>query len=233
MHMHPLLKKVKGGLIVSCQALENEPLFGSETMKKMAKAAMMGGAVGIRANTGADINEMKKAGISPVIGLVKRDYKDSEIYITPTLREVDEVVEAGADVIAFDATGRVRPDGQSLSQFVEQIKRNYPGHLLMGDISTLEEGIFAAHLGIDMISTTLCGYTPQTSHYESFNKELLVGLIHKTDVPVIAEGRVDTPELCAECIRLGALAVVVGSAITRPQLITKRFVNEMPDIKDV
>jgi N-acylglucosamine-6-phosphate 2-epimerase len=231
--MHPLLKKVKGGLIVSCQALENEPLFGSETMRKMALAAMMGGAVGIRANTGVDIIEIKKAGLLPVVGLVKRDYTDSEIYITPTLKEIHEVVEAGADIIAFDATSRVRPNNQSLTQFVEEIKRNYPNHLLMGDISTMEEGMFAAQIGLDMISTTLCGYTPYTSHYDSFNKELLVDLIHKTDVPVIAEGRIDTPELAAECIRLGAYAVVVGSAITRPQEITKRFVTEMPNIKEV
>jgi N-acylglucosamine-6-phosphate 2-epimerase len=231
--MHPLLKKVKGGLIVSCQALENEPLFGSETMMKMALAAMMGGAVGIRANTGVDIIEIKKAGLLPVVGLVKRDYTDSEIYITPTLKEIHEVVEAGADIIAFDATSRVRPNNQSLTQFVEEIKRNYPNHLLMGDISTMEEGMFAAQIGLDMISTTLCGYTPYTSHYDSFNKELLVDLIHKTDVPVIAEGRIDTPELAAECIRLGAYAVVVGSAITRPQEITKRFVTEMPNIKEV
>lgn len=231
--MNYIVKKLKGGLIVSCQALESEPLFGSETMGKMAQAAMRGGAVGIRANTGTDILEIKKAVELPVIGLVKSDYRDSEIYITPTLKEVREVVEAGAEIIAFDATNRLRPNGQSLTEFVEEIKAKYPNKLLMGDISTDEEGIFAAELGLDMISTTLCGYTPYTNQYHSFNKELLVELINKTEVPIIAEGRVGTPELAAECIKLGAYAVVVGSAITRPQEITNRFVQEIHSSKEV
>ncbi|WP_059173867.1 N-acetylmannosamine-6-phosphate 2-epimerase [Bacillus sp. FJAT-27445] len=225
--MDSILSKLRGGLIVSCQALEHEPLFGSETMGKMARAAMEGGAVGIRANTREDILEIKKAVELPVIGLVKRDYKDSEIYITPTLREVGEVVEAGAEIIAFDATKRSRPNGQSLKELVEEVKREYPNHLLMGDIATVEEGIYAAELGLDFISTTLCGYTPYTTEHNSFNQELLVRLIQETDVPIIAEGRVDTPQLAAECIHLGAFAVVVGSAITRPQEITKRFANEI------
>lgn len=229
--MNSILKSLKGGLIVSCQALENEPLFGAGTMGKMAAAAKIGGAVGIRANTGADIFEIKKAVSLPVVGLVKKEYKDSEIYITPTLREVTEAVEAGAEIIAFDATNRLRPDGQTLTEFVEEVKEKYPNHLLMGDISTYEEGLFAVKLGLDMISTTLCGYTPYTSQYNSFNRQLLVELINATDVPIIAEGRVHTPELAAECIRLGAYAVVVGSAITRPQEITNRFVSEIHTAK--
>jgi N-acylglucosamine-6-phosphate 2-epimerase len=226
--MNSIIKKFKKGLIVSCQALEDEPLFGSKTMAKMANAAMSGGAVGIRANTGVDIIEIKKAISLPIIGLVKRNYEDSEIYITPTLQEVEEVIHAGADIIAFDATNRLRPNGQTLTGFVEEVKKKYPNQLLMGDISTFEEGILAAELGVDMVSTTLCGYTPNTSQNFSFNKDLLVDLVNETNIPIIAEGRIDTPVLAAECIRLGAYAVVVGSAITRPQEITKRFVQEMP-----
>ncbi|MEH7246794.1 N-acetylmannosamine-6-phosphate 2-epimerase [Neobacillus niacini] len=226
--MNPIINTFKGGLIVSCQALEAEPLFGSETMGKMALAAKKGGAVGIRANTGIDIIEIKKAVSLPIIGLVKQNYEDSEIYITPTIKEVDEVIRAGADIIAFDATNRIRPNGQTITDFVEAVKEKYPNQLLMGDISTLEEGIFAADLGVDMISTTLCGYTPYTSQYHSFNKDLLTNLVNETNIPIVAEGRIDTPELAAECIRLGAYAVVVGSAITRPQEITKRFVQELP-----
>lgn len=229
--MHSILNSLKGGLIVSCQALENEPLFGAETMGKMAVAAKIGGAVGIRANTGADIFEIKKTVSLPVIGLVKKEYKDSEIYITPTLKEVTEVAEAGAEIIAFDATNRLRPNDQTLTEFVEEVKGKYPQHFLMGDISTYEEGVLAVKLGLDMISTTLCGYTPYTSQHNSFNRQLLIDLINTTDVPIIAEGRVHTPELAAECIRLGAFAVVVGSAITRPQEITNRFVNEITATK--
>lgn len=229
--MNSILTKLKGGLIVSCQALEYEPLFGSGIMGKMASAAKEGGAAGIRANTGADIADIKKEVDLPVIGLVKRNYSDSEIYITPTMKEIREVAEAGAEIIAFDATNRVRPNGQSLKEFVDDIKREYPDHLLMADISTFEEGMAAVELGLNMISTTLCGYTPYTKNFLSFNKDLLVSLVRESGVPVIAEGRVDTPGLAADCLELGAYAVVVGSAITRPQEITRRFVKEI--MKDI
>ncbi|MGD6876098.1 N-acetylmannosamine-6-phosphate 2-epimerase [Bacillus infantis] len=225
--MDSLLENLKGGLIVSCQALEHEPLYGSSMMGKMALAAAEGGAAAIRANTAPDIIEIKKMVELPVVGLVKRNYVDSEIYITPTLREVHEGVEAGADIIAFDATGRIRPEGQVLTDFIKEIRQCYPCHLLMADIATLEEGILAARLGVDLISTTLCGYTPYTAHIGTFCKHLLAELLQKTHVPIIAEGRISTPSLASECIKIGAHAVVVGSAITRPQEITRSFVREM------
>ncbi|CEG28589.1 N-acetylmannosamine-6-phosphate 2-epimerase [Bacillus sp. B-jedd] len=225
--MNPLLQNLEGGLIVSCQALEDEPLYGSAIMGKMAIAAREGGAVGIRANTPADIKAIKQAIDLPVIGLYKKNYQDSEIYITPTIKEVAEVVEAGADIVAFDATDRVRPGGQLLDDFVEEIRIRFPSVLLMADISTTEEGLHAVGLGCDLISTTLAGYTPYTEHITTFDKTLLTVLVEKTGCPIIAEGRVNTPELAAECIREGAFAVVVGSAITRPQEITKQFAKEI------
>ena len=229
--MNSIIETIKGGLIVSCQALEDEPLYGSHIMQKMAIAAKKGGAIAIRANTPVDIRAIKKSVSLPVIGLYKKEYEDSEIYITPTIKEVKEIIEAGAEIIAFDATMRSRPGGQSLDEFIYEVKRFYPNHLLMADISTLEEGMNAARLGVDMISTTLSGYTDSTVHIKSFDKELLIELLSKLALPIIAEGRVDTPKLAAECIRLGSHAVVVGSAITRPQEITKRFQSEIQKLQ--
>lgn len=228
--LNPILEKIKGGLIVSCQALEGEPLHGPIFMKKMALAAFQGGAVGIRANGPADIYEIKKEVSLPVIGLYKKNYPDSDVFITPTLREVHEIVEAGADIIAFDATLRKRPFGKTLEQFYCEIKEQFSDILLMADVSTFAEGLNAYRLGVDLISTTLSGYTPYTAHIQSFDEELLVQLVKNVDCPVIAEGRVDTPELAAKCLRLGAYSVVVGSAITRPQEITKRFVKEIENL---
>ena len=225
--MNSIIESIKGGLIVSCQALEGEPLHGSTTMQKMAIAAQMGGAKGIRANSPIDIRAIKESVSLPVIGLYKKEYEDSEVYITPTLKEVAEVIDAGADIIAFDATMRSRPGGQSLDEFIAEVKHAFPNHLLMADISTVEEGLNASRLGVDMISTTLSGYTDYTAHIQSFDSELLSKLLSKLAIPIIAEGRVDTPALAAECIRLGSYAVVVGSAITRPQEITQRFESEI------
>lgn len=223
MKMNDILLGLKDKLIVSCQALEHEPLHGSAFMRQMAVAAIEGGAVGIRANGPADIKAIRERLDVPIIGLYKKTFEDSDIYITPTLQEVAEVVEAGADIIAFDATNRIRPRGQNLQEFVEQIKRLYPDRLLMADVSTLEEGIAAAEYGIDIISTTLAGYTPYSKQMDGFNFELLQALVEKIDRPIIAEGRIQSPEEAVQCLRLGAFSVVVGSAITRPQEITKAF----------
>lgn len=223
MKMNDILLGLKDKLIVSCQALEHEPLHGSAFMRQMAVAAIEGGAVGIRANGPADIKAIRERVDVPIIGLYKKTFEDSDIYITPTLQEVAEVVEAGADIIAFDATNRIRPGGQNLQEFVEQIKRLYPDRLLMADVSTLEEGIAAAEYGIDIISTTLAGYTPYSKQMDGFNFELLQALVEKIDRPIIAEGRIQSPEEAVQCLRLGAFSVVVGSAITRPQEITKAF----------
>lgn len=229
--MNSTIARIAGGLIVSCQALQDEPLYGSLIMKRMAIAAQEGGAIGIRANSPEDIREIKKNVSLPVIGLYKKEYKDSEIYITPTVKEIVEIIEAGADIVAFDATTRIRPGGESLEEFILEIKKLYPNQLLMGDIATLEEGINASRLGLDIISTTLSGYTNYTNHIKSFDMELLKQLVNKLELPIIAEGRVNTPELAAECIQQGSHAVVVGSAITRPQFITMEFNNEIQKLK--
>lgn len=220
---------LQGGLIVSCQALEQEPLHGSMIMGRMAIAAKEGGAVGIRANTAVDVKEIKKRVDLPVIGIVKRNYGNHSVFITPTIREVDELAEVHPEIVAVDATLRVRPDGKSLDEFVKEIRTKYPGIILMGDISTKEEARHAERLGFDLISSTLVGYTEETANRKLYDNDFaaLKEILSSVQTPVVAEGNVFTPELAARCLELGAYCVVVGGAITRPQQITQRFVSEI------
>lgn len=224
-----VLDRIKNGLIVSCQALEDEPLHSSYIMGKMALAAKKGGAVGIRANSKEDIAEIKKMVDLPIIGIVKRNYKDFNVYITPTMKEIDELVEVGVSIVAIDATNRERPYGKSLGNFVKDIREKYSNIILMADISNFEEAIKAEKLGFDIIATTLVGYT-EYSREESIDKndfDFLKKIITNVNIPVIAEGKIDTPQKAKRCLELGTHSVVVGSAITRPQIITKKFVDEI------
>ena len=222
-----MLEQIKGKLVVSCQALENEPLHSAFIMARMALAAAEGGASGIRANSVADIEAIKQQVALPVIGLIKRDYADSEVFITPTLREVNELMTAAPEMIALDATQRPRPGGETLAQQVAAIRARWPALLLMADIASVEEALIAEELGFDCVGTTLYGYTPQTKGHTLPESDfaLLKAVLAAVAIPVIAEGNVDTPERAARCLALGAHAVVVGGAITRPQQITRRFTD--------
>ncbi|WP_078429098.1 N-acetylmannosamine-6-phosphate 2-epimerase [Alkalihalobacterium alkalinitrilicum] len=231
MNKQHVFEQLKGGLIVSCQALADEPLHSSYIMSKMAVAAKRGGAVGIRANSYEDIVEIKKEVNLPVIGIVKRDYDDSEIYITPTIQEVEEVARAGAEIVALDATNRIRPNGRMLEDFYQEVREKFPEILLMADVSTYEEGVYASELGFDLVATTLSGYTPYTNGVELPNIELLKRLATKLDLPVMAEGGYWTTDDLESAVDSGAYACIVGSAITRPMEITKRFVNSLTKIK--
>ncbi|MUK87397.1 putative N-acetylmannosamine-6-phosphate 2-epimerase [Ornithinibacillus sp. L9] len=223
-----MLKQIKGKLIVSCQALENEPLHGSDIMAKMALAADIGGAVAIRANGSDDIAAIKQVTKLPIIGLVKRIYSGSDVYITPTKKEVDELLQVGVDMIAIDATVRDRPNEESLPDLIQYMKAH--DQLILADISTVEEGIHAIDLGADFVSTTLSGYTEYTKREQSGpDIELVEKLVHATDAPVFAEGRIESPTVAKQMIQKGAHTVVVGSAITRPQCITKSFVDGLSD----
>lgn len=219
-------------LIVSCQALPDEPLHSPFIMGRMAKAAYEGGASGIRANTPEDIIEIKKNVPLPVIGIIKRDYPDSSVYITPTLKEVDELIPAHPEIIALDATNRCRPHGLSLKTLYQQIRNKYPDQLLMADCSTVQEAIYADKLGFDFIGTTLVGYTKesQNDRIEQNNFEIIRYILEHVSHPVIAEGNIDTPQKAQYVIGLGCYSVVVGSIITRPQLITKRFSQALEKI---
>lgn len=222
-----MLERIKDGLVVSCQALEHEPLHGSLIMAKMALAAQEGGAVGIRANTREDIAAIKREVALPVIGIVKRDYEDSGVFITATRKEIDELLESGCEMIAMDSTLRDRPHGEKLDDLVRYCRDANPAVQLMADISTLEEAERAERLGFDCVSTTLYGYTPYTMGQKLYDDDFafLKGVLRKLAIPVIAEGNVVTPEMYRRCLELGAASVVVGGAITRPKEIAARFVQ--------
>lgn len=223
--MNQKIEQLKGKLIVSCQALPEEPLHSSFIMGRMALAAKEGGAAGIRANTREDIHEIQSQVDLPVIGIVKQNYEGCDVYITPTMKEVDQLMEVKPEIIALDATEAERPGGLTLDEFFRQIKEKYPDQLWMADCSTVEEALHADRLGFDFIGTTLVGYTKQSRDLkiEENDFEVLRKILDQVKHPVIAEGNVNTPEKAKRVLELGAYSVVVGSAITRPQLITKSF----------
>lgn len=227
--MNDRVENLKGKLIVSCQALPHEPLHSSFIMGRMALAAKQGGAFGIRANTKEDIKEIQSVVDLPVIGIVKRDYTDSKVYITPTMKEIEELMEVKPEIIALDATIAARPGGLTLDEFFHQIKAKYPDQLLMADCSTVEEALHADELGFDFIGTTMVGYTEQSQglRIEENDFEILREIVAKAKHRVIAEGNINTPEKAKRVIELGAFSVVVGSIITRPQLITKSFAEAL------
>ncbi len=227
--MNEKIECLKGNLIVSCQALPHEPLHSSFIMGRMALAAKEGGAFGIRANTKEDIKEIQSQVDLPIIGIVKRDYEDSDVYITPTMKEIDELMEVQPEIIAMDATISKRPGQISLDEFFHEVKEKYPNQLFMADCSTVEEAVHADELGFDFIGTTMVGYTEQSKgdKIEANDFEILREILAKVKHRVIAEGNINTPEKAKRVIELGAFTVVVGSIITRPQLITKSFAEAL------
>ena len=227
--MDQKIANLEGKLIVSCQALPEEPLHSSFIMGRMALAAKIGGACGIRANTKEDIREIQSQVDLPVIGIVKRDYADSEVYITPTMKEIEELMEVKPEIIAMDATISKRPGNKTLEEFFHEVKERYPDQLWMADCSTVEEALHADELGFDFIGTTMVGYTEQSkgAKIEEDDFAILREIVAKAKHKVIAEGNINTPEKAKHVIELGAYSVVVGSIITRPQLITRSFVEVM------
>ncbi|AQY51696.1 N-acetylmannosamine-6-phosphate 2-epimerase [Listeria weihenstephanensis FSL R9-0317] len=220
--------KMARGLIVSCQALEDEPLHSPYIMAKMALAAKVGGAVGIRANTAVDIEAIKAEVDLPVIGIYKKNYGECPVFITPTMQEVDAIVATGAEIVAMDGTNRLRPDGTWIADLFPEIRRKYPEQLFMADVATLEEAVTAEKLGFDFVAPTLFGYTEETSGKKIADDDfaLLRQIVREVRMArVIAEGNVLTPEIAKHIQDIGVFAIVVGGAITRPQLITERFVD--------
>lgn len=226
-----VLARLRDGLIVSCQAAPGEPLNSPANLAAMARSAVAGGAVGIRANRPENLRAIRKAVRVPIIGLFKREYPDSEVFITATLDEALAVVQTGVEIIALDATWRRRPGGTSLAKLVRELRRR-TDTLLMADIATVEEGVAAARLGFDLIGTTLSGYTEEsraTSREGLPDLDLITALRKRlpSAVPIVAEGRIATPAQAVEALRRGATSVVVGTAITAPIAITRRYVEAM------
>ena len=221
-----MINRLKNKVIVSCQAMPSEPLYKEECMIAMMQSVVKGGAGGLRVAGLRDVTNAKKLFDIPVIGITKpevipKNYKEI-VYITPTISDALALVRAGADVVAFDGTQRPRKDS-TLNEIIKYIKIN--NRVAMADISTVEEGLKAKEAGADILSTTLSGYTLESGDRgEGPDFELLEALVEHSGIPVALEGRIWTPEQVVRAFEIGAHCVVIGSAITRPQLITKRFV---------
>lgn len=222
-----MISYLKNKVIVSSQAMPDEPLYQEDCMLAMMRSVVNGGAEVLRVAGSRDVKNAKKLGVK-VIGLTKPDGLPSNwkeiVYITPTLKEVNELIDAGADIIAFDGTSRPRPNNCTLNEIIGRI--HSAGRIAMADISTLKEAEYCASIGADIVSTTLSGYTMESlSDSTDPDYELLKQIVRRVKVPVILEGRLWEPEQVKKAFELGAHAVVIGSAITRPQLITKRFID--------
>ena len=219
------IEDIRQKLLVSCQPEAQESFYNTAFVTGMAQAALLGGAGGLRLSGPENIAAVKQVTSAPVIGIWKQQYAGSEVYITPTLKEALALLEAGADIIALDATQRHRPQ-ESLESIVSHLKGKV---CLMADVSCLKEALWAEQLGFDCAGSTLAGYTEATrdSVTQGPDFALIQAMVKKLQIPVIAEGRISTPEEAAKVLELGAHAVVVGSAITRPQVITRTFLAKM------
>ncbi len=215
------------GLVVSCQARPPSPMGGADSMARFARAAVLGGARGIRAEGVADIAAVKEAVAVPVVGLIKTT--DTPVYITPTIAAAVAVASAGADVVAVDATLRPRPDGTSTADFLARL-RDAVDIPVIADVDSLEAALAAERAGVDYVATTLAGYTdPTTAPPRTPDLALLEAVVAEVSIPTIAEGRFQTAEQVRRAFDLGAFAVVVGGAITDPVAITRRFAAAVPE----
>lgn len=229
-----LFAQIKGTVIVSCQATPGEPLYMKDDsmMYLMARAAKQAGAKMIRTSSVRDIIAIKEETGLPVIGLIKREYPGYTGRITMTMREVDECAGAMADIVSIDCTDCQRGDGLTPTAFLKKVKEKYPNMIIMADCATLEEAVTAYEAGADLVGTTMNGYTPQTADQTGEpNFQLVEKLAQALPCPVIAEGRVHTPEQAAKMLEMGAWAVVVGGAITRPLEIASRFMQAAKDVQ--
>ena len=221
-----LLESMKGGLVVSCQAYPGEPMLDPRTMAQVAQAAVAGGAVGIRGKGLDDLRAMRAAVDVPIIGLVK--VGDTGVYITPTLADCLEVAATGCEVVALDGTRRPRPDGRTLAETVAGLRAQYPDVLVMADCGSVADAAAAVEAGVDILGTTLAGYTGERPKTEGPDWEVVDGVValaSEAGLPVFVEGRVHTPAQAAEAMRRGAWSVVVGTAITHPTTLTRWFAD--------
>ncbi len=227
-----LFDLMKGTIIVSCQATPGEPLYDKDrsVIYLMARAAKQAGAKMIRTSSVRDIVEIKEETGLPVIGLIKREYPGYTGRITMTMREVDECMEALSDIVSIDCTACTRGDGLTAPEFLRKVKAKYPNIIIMADCATLEEAVAAYEAGADLVGSTMNGYTAATAHCKGDpNYELVEQMVKTLPCPVIAEGRVHTPEQARRMLDIGAWAVVVGGAITRPLEIASRFMSAVRD----
>ena len=221
------LGRLRGGLVVSCQARADNPLHGPAMMAVMGQAAVLGGAVGIRADGPADIAAIRRAVDVPIVGISKVPDEQGQTFITPTAAAARAVIDAGARLVALDGTARSRPGGESLATVIAAIHEH--GGVALADVGTVRDADYAVESGADAVGTTLSGYTPDSPRQEEPDFALLQRLVADCPVPVFAEGRIWTRDEARRAIALGAAFVVVGTAITNPMAITKRFVQAIAD----
>lgn len=231
---HPVLERVRGRLVVSCQARDESPLRDTDSMIKMARAAQNGGAAAIRANGPDDVRGIRDATGLPIIGLWKDSSRRAagDVYITPTVQRAQAIVAAGAEIVAIDGTNRTRKPGDELNTIIRSVHESSSA-LVMADIATWDDGQNAQEAGADMLSTTLSGYTPDTHDQAAGpDLDLVARLAAQADVPVFAEGRIHTPAQARDALGRGAFAVVVGTAITDPGFITQAFSSSIRVVSD-
>ena len=221
-----VLAAIRHGVIVSCQAAAGDPLDAPEHIVAMALSAERGGAVGLRIDSPRNLRAVRAQTALPLLGIYKQYSLDSDVYITPTYESARLVVEAGADLVALDATSRPRPGGETFAAIVARLHEEW-GVAVMADISTVEEAVGAARDGADLVATTLAGHTPYTVDGER-NVDLAARIAAAVEVPVIVEGGLWTADDVRSSFEAGAFAVVVGSAVTAPELITRRLSEAAP-----
>jgi N-acylglucosamine-6-phosphate 2-epimerase len=223
--MNQIFEELKDGLIVSCQSEGDDPFNSPEGVTLFARAAEMGGAKGIRSE-GIEKTKSILANVKvPVIGLIKSKFEDGSVKITGSFKDFESLLEIGCHIIAVDGTFRKR-EGLTGPEYIHYLKQNYNA-IIMADIATYDEAIACVESGVDCVSTTLSGYTPETFHLRKDQPDfdLLKKLVIQLKIPVFAEGRYNTPEFCSQAIKIGAWSVVVGTAITRPRIVTSWFVE--------
>jgi glucokinase-like ROK family protein len=221
--MHITLEQLRRRLIVSCQAAPNDPMEDTDTLRRVARSAVLGGAKGLRLNSPEHIRAVRLDTALPIIG-IQKSYRGGKLRITPTFSDAASLAVAGADIIALDCTDRLHPYGEPWRDIVIRIKAELDV-LIMADIATLSEALAASEAGCDLIGTTLNGYTEESAGSTGFNWDLIAGLTQVTGRPIVAEGHIGTPAQARRALDAGAWCVVVGSAITRPGTITAAFVN--------
>lgn len=224
-----IIEQLKDGLIVSCQAKKDDPIYLPGIITKMAESAIWGGAAGLRINTPEHIKEVRKITDLPIIGLWKQHTKNSSVFITPTMEAVDEVIKAGAEIVAIDATDRSNASGEKAFLLIKEIKQKYPDAIILADIRNEKEALLALEQGAHMVAPTLYRFNDQPKSIDSPDFEMLAKIVQVCEGKgfVLMEGKINTPEEAIESLYLGAYAVVVGSAITRPHLTTLRFTNKI------
>ena len=217
-----ILQSLSGGLVVSCQAPATSPLHNPVVIAAMAEAAVLRGAIGVRIDTPAHIQAVRKKVKAPIIGLWKQVFPDSEVYITPQFKHAQAIADAGADIIAIDATLRPRPAEEHLPQLISRIHQEL-GKPVMADIDTLTTALAAVEAGADLLGTTLYGYTKETKMLKPPGFQLLTDIVNGTSAPCISEGGIASPEAAYHALKLGAFAVVVGTAITGIDKLVEQY----------